>query len=287
VTVPPLPSLPLVSIGVFLYNEERFVHESIAALLAQDYPNLEIIVSDNCSTDNTFAICQSLCTDDSRVTLTRQEENVGVAKNSIAVLDAANGKYFMWASGHDLWSPNLISDCVAALESLPDAALAYPASGWIDAQGQSLPLISSTYDTRGSNPITRFFTVFWGNAHPVLGLLRTEYLRRFKVLACAGADQIVLAELAMMGDSLHVPGAMWHRREFRTETTHGDKLKRYKSAEFNLTGSWFDRTFPLARLPIELVRIVACAPIDTVQKLIVLLALPGSFIARLVAGKQR
>ena len=278
---------PLVSLGVFLRNEHQFIRESLASLQAQDYSNLEIVISDNCSTDGTDEICRQMCDSDPRVSFERQEQNIGAAANSIYVLERASGKYFMWASGHDLWSPDLISTAVAALEERPDAALAYASSSWIDADGQPLDKESGWYDTRGMNPMVRLFMAFWGNLHPVLGLIRTEYLKDIpKLHACSGSDQIILAELALRGDFLHVADASWTRRETRGKEVHKDKIKRYTSAEFGLTDSWLDRRVPLWRLPLELVRAVFRSQLSAVDKLAVFIALLPSFIVRYLAGRK-
>ncbi len=268
-------ALPLVSIGVFLYNEGRFVRESLSALLQQDYPNLEIIISDNCSTDETADICRELTTGDERVRFIRQESNIGAAANSIGVLEQASGHYFMWASGHDLWSANLVTECVKVLEARPTAAIAYAESCWIGAGGESLDKLSASYDTGGMNDITRFFLAFWGNMHPILGLIRMEYLRKIpKINECAGTDQIVLAELAFMGEFLLVSSARWSRRQPRNEESHKQKLRRYTGKEFRLAGSWLDRSFPLLRLPLELTRVVLRSPLSLVERTAILLALP-------------
>ena len=70
-------SKPLVSIGMPLHNEERFINAALESLRAQDYPNFEIIVSDNASTDRTFEICQQLAATDPRIRLERAQENRG------------------------------------------------------------------------------------------------------------------------------------------------------------------------------------------------------------------
>jgi glycosyltransferase involved in cell wall biosynthesis len=278
---------PLVSIGVFLYNEERFIRETLTSLLAQDYPYLEIVISDNCSTDNTDAVCRELAAGDQRVRYERHERNIGATANFIHVLERATGEYFMWASGHDLWSPNLVSECVAALEARPDAALAYASSSWIDEQGRPLSRESGWYDTRGSDAIVRFFMAFWGNLHPILGLIRAVYLRELpKIHACAGADQIVLAELALKGDFLHVAGASWWRRQPRAKESHRDRMQRYTSDEFGLATSWLDRRLPLLRLPLEQLRAVARSRMNFAEKLAVLIALPPTFIVRYLAGRK-
>ncbi len=277
--------LPLVSIGMFLYNEGRFVRDALTALLEQDYPNLEIIISDNCSTDDSAAICSELTTGDARVRLIRQETNIGAIANSILVLEQATGQYFMWASGHDLWSKNLITECVKALERRPEAAIASARAAWIGVDGEPMDKRSSSYDTGGMNDISRFFMTFWGNMHPILGVIRMEYLRRIPVIhACAGTDQIVLAELALMGEFLEVTSAQWLRRQPRDEETHRQKMKRYTGAEFKLAGTWIDRMFPLLRLPLELIQVVARSPLSLLERIAVLLALPTCFLVRYLAG---
>lgn len=279
---------PLVSVGVFLFNEERFVRESLGALLEQDYPNLEFIISDNCSTDNTAEICRELTAADERVHFVRQENNIGAAANSIQVLKQARGRYFMWASGHDLWSANLITECVKALEARPTAAIAYADSSWIGADGEALDKLSASYDTSGMNDISRFFIAFWGNMHPILGLIRMEYLQEIpKIHECAGTDQIVLAELAFMGEFLLIHSAHWSRRQPRDEETHKEKIRRYTGKEFRLAGSWIDRLFPLLRLPLELTRVVLRSQLSLVERAGILFALPTCFLVRYLAGIKR
>lgn len=278
---------PLVSIGVFLHNEGQFLRETLASLLAQDYSNLEIVISDNCSTDETDAICKELAAGDQRVRYERHERNIGAAANSIHVLERSNGKYFMWASGHDLWAPNLVSACVAALETHSDAAVAYTASFWIDEHGQLLRRESGWYDTRGSDAIVRFFMAFWGNPHPVLGLLRTAYLRELpRIHACAGSDQIVLVDLALKGDFLHVFDAVWWRRQPRASESHRERIRRYTSKDFGLAQSWLDRRLPLLRLPLEQMRAVVRSHLGFGEKLAILIALPPAFFVRYLAGRK-
>ncbi len=278
---------PLASLGVYLRNEGRFIRQSLESLQAQDYENLEIIISDNCSTDDTETICRELGAGDERVNYERQESNIGATANFIRVLDRATGAYFMWASGHDLWAPDLVSKCVAALDVHPGAALAYASSTWIDADGAALDKESGWYDTRGMDAIGRFFMAFWGNLHPVLGLIRTEYLRDLpKIHACAGSDQIVLTELALRGDFIHVPDSSWSRRAQRGMEMHKERIKRYASEEFGLTGSWLDRRLPLMRIPMEMMRAIYRSRLSILEKLAMWIALLPAFVLRYLAGRK-
>ena len=278
---------PLVSVGMPVYNEGRFIRESLDSILAQDYQNLEIIISDNGSTDETVSICREYAQLDKRVRYSRFDSNVGASKNFTSVLERASGKYFMWAAGHDLWSENLVAETVQVLESHPDAALSFGSAVWVDANGDVFGRESGWSDTRGMDPIARFFTILWGNMHPVLAVIRRSYLCEIpRIHSCAGSDLIILSELALKGDFVHANKATWFRREFRGLESHKEKLKRYKNKEYKLITSSIDKIFPLLRLPFELMRVVIRSDLKKLEKLIVLVALFPAFVARYVSGNK-
>jgi len=276
---------PLVSIGMPVHNEARFIAGSIESLLAQDYPAFSLHVSDNASTDDTQDIVRRYADADPRVRYERLPVNVGAAENFRRVAAAADGEYFMWAAGHDRWSPNLLSSCVALLETHPRAAIAFASSAWIDADGEPLARESGWTDTRGMGAIERYFTVLWGNMHPVLGVIRRAWLARAgEVRSTVGADLILLTELALMGDFVHATAASWARREFRGEADYADKLRRYRSREYGLArGS----LFPLARLPLELLRAVLRAELGWLDKACIAGLLLLSFPVRYLAARRR
>ncbi len=278
---------PLVSIGMPVYNEGEFIRESLDSLLAQNYRNLEIIVSDNGSTDETADICHEYAQLDDRISYYRFNHNVGASKNFLSVLERSSGKYFMWAAGHDLWAENLICETVRVLQCHPGAALAFGTAEWVDAHGDTFGRESGWADTRGMDPIARFFTVLWGNMHPILGLMRRSYLCEIKKIhSCAGADLIVLSELSLKGDFIHATSAMWARREFRGDESHKEKLKRYKDKEFSLITSSVGKVFPLLRLPLELLRVVIRSELSRLEKLVVIVALLPTFMARYMSGNK-
>jgi len=278
---------PLVSVGMPVYNEGRFIRESLDSILAQDYQNLEIIISDNGSTDETVSICREYAQLDKRVRYSRFDSNVGASKNFTSVLERASGKYFMWAAGHDLWSENLIAETVRILEIHPDAALSFGSAVWVDENGDVFGRESGWSDTRGMDPIARFFTILWGNMHPVLAVIRRSYLCEIpRIHSCAGSDLIILSELALKGDFIHAIKATWFRREFRGLESHKEKLKRYKNKEYKLITSSVDKIFPLLRLPFELMRVVIRSDLKKLEKLIVLVALFPAFVARYVSGNK-
>lgn len=97
---------PKVSIGMPVYNGEKFIREAIDSLLKQKFADFELIISDNASTDNTYKICLEYAERDARVKYIRQVENKGALANFNFVLEKAYGDYFMWAAADDIWSEN-------------------------------------------------------------------------------------------------------------------------------------------------------------------------------------
>ncbi|MBA2302315.1 MAG: glycosyltransferase family 2 protein, partial [Acidobacteria bacterium] len=95
----------LVSVGVPVYNGASLLPRALDALLAQDWPDLDIVVSDNASTDASAAIAESYAARDPRVRLLRSPVNAGFEVNFARVLESSTGEYFMWAACDDWWDP--------------------------------------------------------------------------------------------------------------------------------------------------------------------------------------
>lgn len=115
-------SLPLISIGMPIYNACETLRPTLDSILSQTFGNLEIIISDNCSTDNTQELCLIYAERDPRIKYFRQDLNIGPMANFEFVLNAARGKYFMWAASDDRRSPDFIDTNYQFLESNSDYA---------------------------------------------------------------------------------------------------------------------------------------------------------------------
>jgi glycosyltransferase involved in cell wall biosynthesis len=266
-------------------NEERFLAQSLDSLLCQTYPNLELLISDNGSTDDTARICAEFAARHGNLHLHRFETNQGAIANFKKVLDDAKGDYFMWASGHDLWSPDYIQACYDVMQNRRGSVVAFGSTNWIDADGRPHSKQSGWTDTRGMHAIARYMAVYWGNMNPILGLIRTSDLRDCRFVETAGADLVILTQLALTGDFLHADATSWSRREFRKESAYTDKLKRYQSKYYGLDKSLLGRLFPLARLPFELLRVVIASPLSVVQRLLLLSLLAVNLPVKYVADK--
>ncbi|MFC1512823.1 glycosyltransferase family 2 protein [Thermodesulfobacteriota bacterium] len=278
--------LPLVTIAIPLYNEGKHVEKALSSISNQDFSNLEILISDNNSTDETSAICRRFAERDPRIRYHCHAENMGVIANHNYLTRIARGKYFMFAGGHDKWSSNLVSECVHVLEHHPKAVVATGTPFWIDEDDKPLGKFTGWYDTRGLNPVSRFFTVFWGNPNPILGVFRREEMPDLRQYTYAGADLVILALLALKGETAIAPNAMFYRRQNRVPESHNARMRRYKSKESKIADTFFFKLFPLAKLPFELLRIVIQSEVSLLEKLSIFTILLPALPVRYIIGRM-
>lgn len=135
---------PLVSVGLPVYNGMPYLTFSLSSLVAQDYPNLEIIVCDNCSTDETFNVCQEFSQRSLKIKYYKNSENIGAERNFEKVLQLSKGKYFMWAAHDDIWASSYITKCVEVLERYPSVVIACTDVAFINDAGQSLEQLNQS-----------------------------------------------------------------------------------------------------------------------------------------------
>lgn len=113
---------PLTSIGLPTYNRVDRLQRAVASVLAQDYPNIELVISDNASTDGTRKWCEGLSQRDSRVRYICQQTNIGLTANYAAVFREARGEFYMGFADDDWLDPSYVSQCVQTLIAHPDYA---------------------------------------------------------------------------------------------------------------------------------------------------------------------
>jgi glycosyltransferase involved in cell wall biosynthesis len=116
-----------VSIGLPVFNGMPDLPNALESLLAQDAPDIEIVISDNASEDGTAAYCKATAARDSRIRYFRNEANQGAAANFQRVVDLSTAPFFAWAAHDDLYSPSFVSRCLAVLLAHPEAAFCVPA----------------------------------------------------------------------------------------------------------------------------------------------------------------
>lgn len=199
---------PLVSIGVPVFNGEKKLACALDSLLGQDYQNLEVIISDNASTDATPEICASYAQKDSRIRYYRSEKNLGAIWNFNRVFKLSGGKYFMWAAHDDQRNPSYVSACVKKMEQCPDAVLCQTHTAYF-IEGREEMLCVACLDSFEN--ITGLFrryreTLKRFPATAIYGLYRSSAMRKVQMLQKSIATELALIqELSIHGEFVQVP----------------------------------------------------------------------------------
>jgi glycosyltransferase involved in cell wall biosynthesis len=206
---------PRLTIGLPVYNGERFISEALDALLDQTYKNFELIISDNASTDATASICQRYVEQDSRVRYIRQPKNIGLAPNHNVVVEHARGELFKWASNDDLYAPELVERCIEALDEHPDVVLAHSWSARVDSDGVVTDAYEYPLNTASARAPERFRSIlFDSGGDDDYGVMRIDVLRRTAMKeSYHHADHTIIAELALYGRFYQVPDWLYYRRD--------------------------------------------------------------------------
>lgn len=281
---PPGDQRGMVSIGLPVHNGDRFLAEAIQSLLAQTHVALELIISDNGSTDKTESIARLAARRDPRVRYHRSDCNRGAAWNYNNTVHLARGEFFKWAAHDDMHEPSYVTKCVQVLQTDPTISLCYSRAVDIDGTGEPLhvypPLRYATESTavdRGKAVLRTLTPCF-----EVFGVMRrSQLLRTAMIGSYASSDRTLLFELALQGSFHEVPEVLFLHRQ------HADRsVLKYKSARER--DSWFDParaqfyTLPQWRMVGEHVNAARRAPIGLTQR-----ARSAAAIGPWVAGRAR
>lgn len=170
-------SRPKVSIGLPVFNGEKYIREAIDSMLAQTFTDFELIISDNASTDETQAICQDYAARDPRIRYYRNESNIGAAKNENRTFELSSGHYFRLAAHDDVLAPPLLEKCVEVLDRDELIVLCYTETAVINEFGEQLKVLSHEYAASDS-PQQRFFDLArQHDCEPSYGLVRADAMR--------------------------------------------------------------------------------------------------------------
>lgn len=253
---------PLVTIGLPVYNGERFIAQSVRSVLDQDFHNLELVISDNGSTDRSMSIVEEIVSGDPRVVILRNHENQGAAWNYNNTLDHARGKYFRWHADDDWFDPLLITKLVDALETQPQAVLAHSWTRFVNDDGETTREFEDNLGADSARPHQRLGSVVrrLTFCNPVFGLIRTDVLKSTaRIASFPGSDATLLYELAIRGRFAVVPELLYNRRP-------GNSIKSNPSVQ--AVAEWFAPAGTGGRFPAwyhlnAAVKAIQSAPITT------------------------
>jgi len=206
---------PRVSIGMPVYNREKYVGASIEAHLNQTFGDFELILTDNCSTDRSEEVCRSYAEKDPRVKYYRNPVNLGAAGNYRRCWELSTGEYFRWNPSDDFISPNLLERAVDILDQDPSVFVAYPRTKLVDAAGNVTGDFEEGLHLMQDRPSERWKAVHknlrLGNLH--YGLNRAEKFKNTGLLRnYSGGDFPLIAEMSLYGKFYEIQDAFFYRR---------------------------------------------------------------------------
>jgi glycosyltransferase involved in cell wall biosynthesis len=211
-----------VTIGLPVYNGERYLREAVDSILAQTFRDFELVISDNASSDDTEAVARAYAQRDPRVRYVRNQQNIGGFRNHNQVVALARGEFFGWGAHDDVWAPTYLEGLVAELERRPEVVLSFPQIEWIDGRGARLerehfwPRIASEEIRVRFRDLIRLNHML----DPIYGLIRTAILRRTGLLGSyADSDRVLLAELALYGPFAQASRVLFYRRRHAAQST--------------------------------------------------------------------
>jgi glycosyltransferase involved in cell wall biosynthesis len=270
--------MPLLSIGVPVFNGENYLRQAVESILSQDFGDFELVISDNASTDGTSAICADYARMDKRVRLHRNETNIGAIANHNLVFQLSTGKYFKWAAHDDECAPGVLAACVRTLEDAPDqVALVYPQAELIGEKGEVEGRFTVSIQCRDRRPAERFGRVvrYVRLGTPLYGVIRPEMLRRTRLLgAFHSSDLVLLAELALIGEIWELPmfGIRKRMHRLRASQAHSSQTAWQTWADPSQTAGREWRIPGMDRVDREYVRRVYLSDIGCLEKCRCLLA---------------
>jgi len=220
---------PLVSFILMAYNQQDYIAEAVNAALAQDYDNLELIISDDCSPDSTFDIISAITSEyegKHRIVVNRNDHNLGLARHFNTLMAMAQGEIIVLAAGDDLSLPDRVSNTVNELSNEPGAIFVSFADTIIDAQGQVIK--SKTAQTAKTRQVITLDNYLDGAYSGLSGASRGFYKSLFSQFgpldaACPTEDTPCLLRGLLLGSGIVSPQPAIKYRK------HGNNLSSFNS----------------------------------------------------------
>jgi glycosyltransferase involved in cell wall biosynthesis len=230
-----MQAAPTVSVGLPVYNGEKYLTVAIESVLGQTFDDFELVISDNASTDRTREICEYFTKRDPRVRYFRQATNRGAGFNYNFVFHESRGRYFRWLAHDDYIAPTCLSACVGALNSDLSLVLAYTHHVDVDELGTPIRIVSRT---KGSdNDISKRFWDLMEGLHTceeVFGLIKSSVLRQSRLIAdYTDSDRTLLGELALHGKFGEIRQPLFFHRIHAESSVRMNPIFRDRAVWFN------------------------------------------------------
>lgn len=206
-------SSPLVSIGIPTYNRAKYLSQTVQSAINQSYGNVEIIISDNASTDNTAELCEKFCSEHSNIRYYSHGLNQGSTFNFNSLLNNAKGEYFMWLGDDDWIDENYVRDCMELITSCSGISVVAGQAKYYGNNDAYLytGLIMNLDCISAYQRILKYFSEVKHNGI-FYGIMPMQLLRNMRLSNVMGGDLLLMASLASLGKMYTITTCSLHRR---------------------------------------------------------------------------
>ncbi|GAA3277810.1 MULTISPECIES: glycosyltransferase family 2 protein [Dactylosporangium] len=213
----------LVSVCLPVRNGAKRIPAVARSVLAQDHTDLELVISDNASTDETQEVARALAAEDPRVKYYRQPENVGLLNNFVSAMHRATGTYMRWIGDDDAMQPNCISRSLDRFAEDPRLIMVTAAC---EFHGDDGVVRTSEYhreELLSDDPIVRLTEMLrllndsYLLLDPLYGVIRREAIVGIPRKNMLREDQVYSSKLALAGPWGHVNEVLYRRGFQRDE----------------------------------------------------------------------
>jgi glycosyltransferase involved in cell wall biosynthesis len=131
--------MPKVSILIPSYNAEKYIEETIESVLNQSFQDWELLVLDDCSTDQSFELAKEYELKDTRIVVKKNIQNLGMMGNWNEGIKHCHSDYFVKLDADDVWHPEILAASIKILDTMPEVALTFSKYFLIDSVGEKTP----------------------------------------------------------------------------------------------------------------------------------------------------
>lgn len=211
----------LVSVGIPTYNRPKGLRRTLECITKQTHQNLEIIVSDNCSSGTeTETVVREFMANDSRIHYFRQPQNVGVFNNFHFVFEQAHGEYFMWAADDDEWTVEYVETCLQGFQKSEKLSIVNTLSEVLGSTSEEVIEIDRGCTTielpacrRYKKYISSIFKEQAAVGNILYGVIKYSALNKaMPQTNILSWDHVLLAHLALDGEFYTVPEKLMQSR---------------------------------------------------------------------------
>jgi glycosyltransferase involved in cell wall biosynthesis len=240
-SAPVLIEHDLLVVGVPVFNEARYLEETLQSLERQSWSDFAVLIADNASTDRSEVIARQFCDRDPRFHLYRHASNVGGLANFKYLRDVTQSPLFMWLGAHDVLHPDFLSEAIAAYRADPSITVTFSWMRMVATDGSTECLLKNDIAARmPSGAMRRYLHAYrYVYGYEINHLLRRSAFDDFDFRETLSWDLIFLAHLAFKGPFVCIPKELYsirnvHPRDRESEHEVMERLTGAKGRGANV-----------------------------------------------------